>query len=190
MDPKKFYIISKQIHKLLRNDDTINEIGWRTIANRIYYYLYHIARNDLSEKLHQDPFFIDEGLLGDKFSHHKKVIRFYEHTSNLLRRNRYTDEADYADENKDILEFYLSIREVADYNIGSSFQSLNGSFKNFPFDIDNYSIDFENPSEIWERLLTSDPPIAAEILLKNNDNIISGLKNIKREDVIKLIRRL
>lgn len=205
MEPKAFLNISKELFNLINdsssgfskqftNDEYYPEIVYRTMANRSYYYLYHAVKPVLTNLIKDDEDLLKElkksGISQKKieekideiFSHHAKIVRFFEELEDLFERYNLKKLKNKAQYVTMIIKSYKTIREVADYQIDAT----EGKIK-IPISLPTSSskieereikINFYAPSQAAIDYLTEDIEEAKNDIINLINEIFDEIKEI------------
>lgn len=182
MHPQKFLDIADYLCSLSADPPAPldKEILLRTQVSRGYYYLYHVTRKILLERLNDDTAIAQrldgfgikpERLLGS----HRVLIKFYLKLAERLQEE-YHDHAlaNLASDIAQILKVYRNFRTLADYRIDSPNPSIG-----------RYGLDFKNPQNTpknWEMLHPRAIQSRASLILTSMDELFRGLTRLESYD--------
>ncbi|EHR79377.1 hypothetical protein OCC_07918 [Thermococcus litoralis DSM 5473] len=190
MEPKAFLEFSKELRNLCQNPNSgfsksfqtrqdYPEIVYRTMANRSYYYLYHevkpilinLIKSDFDILQELDKIGITPEGIDEIFSHHSKIIRFFEDLERLFKKYNLKNLKYEAQQVAKTLKSYKTLRELADYYINITEGEVDTS-------IGSLQINFNKPSQAVIDYLTEDVEKAKEDIIEVIKDIFEKIKHI------------
>ena len=163
MEPDEFFNLASYIYPILNTPPSLlsSEILRRTYVNRVYYFLYHLTKNETLKQLNTFknlPKWLNEDRISpeDLFREHKLLRRFYQNLYDETEHNE-------ARQVLHILNRYNTYRVLADYYIETNHPQKG-----------RHQLNFQNPLKTpysWKELNLTN-------IEKRKNNIISNIQTL------------